>query len=96
MPGQAALRADGSSRCGRQGYAAVPRETREPPRPPTWRELLDEAFPTVIRYTGLVLTVVLVVFTIRGRGVDLAAGYVAAAGMILYKTVHNGAKEGGE
>jgi hypothetical protein len=41
-----------------------------------------------------VLTVVLVVFTIRGRGVDLAAGYVAAAGMILYKTIHDNAKEG--
>lgn len=69
------------------------REGTPAPRRPTWREQFDDAFPTVIRYTGLILTVVLVVFTIRGRGVDLAAGYVAAAGMVLYKTVRDGAKE---
>jgi hypothetical protein len=55
------------------------------------QQTFDAWFPTIVRYAGLILTVVLVVFTIRGHGVDLAAGYVAAAGMILYKTVHDAA-----
>lgn len=74
----------------------MPRERRTVPRPPSRREQLDEAHPTIVRYTGLVLTVVLVIFTIRGHGVDLAAGYVAAGGMLLYKTVRDGARDKGE
>lgn len=61
---------------------------------PSRREQLDDAFPTVIRYTGLCLSVILVIFTILGNGLDLAAGYVAAAGMILYKSVRDAAKDG--
>lgn len=62
---------------------------------------MDDAFPTLIRYTGLVFTVVLITSTIVlavTGGIESAAalspGYVAAAGLILYKTVHNSAKEG--
>lgn len=62
-------------------------------RVPSKREQLDDYFPTIVRYTGVVLTVVLVIATIRGHGVDLAAGYVAAAGMILYKTVRDASGE---
>lgn len=70
----------------------MPRERRPARKPLTRREQFDDAFPTLVRYAGLVLTVVLVSFTIRGHGVDLAAGYVAAAGMMLYKTVYDAAK----
>jgi hypothetical protein len=52
------------------------------------RKRLDAAFPTFVRYLGSVLTVVLVVASIFGvPATTLAAAYVAAAGMILYKTV---------
>lgn len=62
-------------------------------RPPSRRERLEASYPTVVRYTGVVLTVVLVIFTLRGHGVDLAAGYVAAATMMAYKSVRDGADE---
>jgi hypothetical protein len=58
------------------------------------RKQLDEAFPTLVRYVGLGLTVVLIAATLLGHGQDLAAGYVAAAGMILYKTVKGAAENG--
>lgn len=73
------------------------RERRPPapvPRPPSLRERFDDVHPTIVRYTGLVLTVVLVIFTIRGHGIDLTGGYVAATGLLLYKTFHDGAKGG--
>lgn len=53
---------------------------------------LDAAFPTFIRYLGAALT--LACFTASVLGVpptSLAAGYVASAGMILYKTVKGAA-----
>lgn len=52
---------------------------------------LDESFPIIVRYCGVVLTVVLVIASVLGHGVELAAGYVAAAGMILYKSVKGAA-----
>ena len=55
---------------------------------------LDAAFPTIVRYVGLVLMVVLVIASILGYGLELAAGYVAASGMILYKTVKQAAENG--
>lgn len=55
------------------------------------RKQLDEAFPTFVRYCGVALTVALVVASILGHGIELAAGYVAAAGMILYKAVRGAA-----
>ncbi len=58
------------------------------------RKQLDDAFPTIVRYGGFVLTFVLVFASIFGHGLELAAGYVAAAGMILYKTVREAANNG--
>jgi hypothetical protein len=60
------------------------------------RRQLDDAYPTVVRYCGVLLTFVLVVASILGHGLELAAGYVAAGGMILYKTVKSAAAENGE
>ncbi len=57
---------------------------------------LDDFFPTVVRYAGLVLMVVLVVGSVLGS-IDFPAGFVAATGMILYKTVRSaGNDDGGE
>lgn len=53
----------------------------------------DAAFPTICRYTGLGLTVVLVGFSLAGYYVQAAPGFVAAAGLVLYKTVREAAKE---
>ena len=52
---------------------------------------LDAAFPTLVRYTGLTLTVILIGFSLAGYYVQAAPGFVAAGGMILYKTVRNAA-----
>lgn len=59
------------------------------------RQWMDESFPTVVRWTGLVLTVVLVFFSLAGFYVEAAPGFVAAGGMLLYKTVHNAARSNG-
>ena len=56
---------------------------------------LDDAFPTVVRYTGLALTLVLVGFSLAGYYLQAAPGFVAAGGMILYKTVREAAKPNG-
>lgn len=56
------------------------------------RQDFDDALPTVTRYTGLVITVVLVIFTILGNGLEVAPAWPAAAGLLLYKTVREGAK----
>lgn len=53
---------------------------------------LDYAFPTLVRYAGLISTLVLIGFCLAGFSVQAAPGFVAAAGMILYKTVHDAAK----
>lgn len=59
------------------------------------RQQLDDAFPTIVRYTGLVLTVVLVGVGIAGYGLSvIAPGFVAATGMVLYKTVKGAAEDG--
>lgn len=52
----------------------------------------DRAFPTLVRYVGLVTTLVLIGFSLAGFSVEAAPGFVAAAGMILYKTVHDAAR----
>jgi hypothetical protein len=57
---------------------------------------LDKAFPTVIRYVGLLTTLALIGFSLAGLYVQAAPGFVAAGGMILYKTVREAAQEGGE
>jgi hypothetical protein len=56
------------------------------------RRGLDDLFPTFVRYCGVLLTIALVIASIAGHGVELAAGYVAAAGMVLYKTVREAAQ----
>lgn len=54
---------------------------------------LDEAFPTVVRYTGVLLAAALVVAGIFGQGgTSIASGGVLSLGMILYKTVQQAAK----
>lgn len=55
---------------------------------------LDRAFPTLVRYVGLVTTLVLIGFSLAGFAVEAAPGFVAAAGMLLYKTVHDAAGDG--
>lgn len=50
------------------------------------RKSLDEAFPTLVRYTGLLLVIGNSVYT-AFRGLELPGLYVAAAGMILYKEI---------
>lgn len=53
----------------------------------------DYAFPTVIRYVGLVTTLVLIGFSLAGYAVQAGPGFIAASGMILYKTVHDAVKK---
>lgn len=53
---------------------------------------LDHAFPTLVRYAGLVTTLVLIGFSLAGFALQAAPGFAAAGGMILYKTVHDAAK----
>lgn len=56
------------------------------------RQKLDSIFPTLIRYVGLVLTLVLVGFSLAGYYVQAAPGFVAAAGMVFYKPLYEAAK----
>lgn len=55
-------------------------------------EKWDERFPIIIRYTGLLTTLVLIGFSLAGYYVQAAPGFVAAGGMILYKTVRDSAR----
>lgn len=55
---------------------------------------LDDAFPTVVRYAGVVLAFVLVAAGIAGQGGStIASGGVLALGMILYKSVKGAAND---
>lgn len=54
---------------------------------------LDLAFPTIVRYVGLITTIILIGFSLAGFVAEAAPGFVAAAGMILYKTVHEASKD---
>lgn len=53
----------------------------------------DYAFPTIVRYVGLLTTLVLIGFSLAGYAVEAAPGFVATTGMILYKTVYDAAQE---
>lgn len=56
------------------------------------RQQLDDAFPTVVRYVGVALAIVIVVAGIMGvGGANIASLGVLALGMILYKTVKGAA-----
>lgn len=58
------------------------------------RVQLDDALPTVARYTGLVLTVVLTVALLLGVDyAQVAPGFVPAAGLLLYKVVKDAAND---
>lgn len=63
-------------------------------KPSDRREELELWFPVVVRYGGFVLAFALVVATILGYGLEVAAGYVLALGMISYKTVKDAASNG--
>ena len=56
----------------------------------------DYAFPIIIRYTGLLTTLVLIGFSLAGFYTESAPGFVAAGGMILYKTVNDAAQKRSE
>lgn len=63
------------------------------------RKNIDEfeyIFPTLVRYAGFIATLVLIGFCLAGYYVQAAPGFVAAAGMLFYKTVHNAAHYSGE
>ncbi|MBA2707004.1 MAG: hypothetical protein H0U59_04270 [Gemmatimonadaceae bacterium] len=53
---------------------------------------LDNALPTVVRYIGLVLTIILTFALVLGH-TEVTPGFVPAAGLLLYKTVMNAAEE---
>ena len=63
----------------------------------------DDAFPTIIRYCGLavalLVTFILITGALLGKGAEfvtvLAPCYVAATGMIGYKTVRKAAEKNG-
>lgn len=51
------------------------------------QQRLDEWFPTLVRYLGLLLLIVLILASVFLGVNDYPGAYAAAAGMILYKTV---------
>lgn len=55
---------------------------------------LEYTFPVLVRYVGLITTVVLIGFCLAGYALEAAPGFVPAAGMLLYKTVHDAAERG--
>ena len=56
------------------------------------RRQLDDALPTLVRYVGLLLTVLLTFALVLGH-TEVTPGFVPAAGLLLYKTVKNAAAE---
>jgi len=56
------------------------------------RRQLDDALPTLVRYVGLLLTIVLTIALVLGH-TEVTPGFVPAAGLLLYKTVKNAAEE---
>lgn len=55
---------------------------------PSRRKKADDLFPTVVRYAGVVIILVLAINAIfTNNGVEYPGLIVAASGMILYKTV---------
>ena len=55
---------------------------------------MDDWFPTVVHYSGWLLTIVLVIVCLFGYYVEAAPGFVAATGMILYRSVRDAARNG--
>lgn len=54
---------------------------------------LDNALPTLARYTGLALTIALTAALILGH-TEVTPGFVPAAGLLLYKSVRDAAQNG--
>lgn len=52
----------------------------------------EYAYPTIVRYAGLITTLVLIGFCLAGFALQAAPGFVPAGAMILYKTIHDAAK----
>ncbi len=57
------------------------------------RRQLDDALPTIVRYAGLVLTIVLTIALVLGHNEE-KPGFVPAAGLLLFKTVKDAANGG--
>lgn len=56
------------------------------------RKYLDDVFPTVVRYAGVLIAITIVVAGVLGKGgTTMTSGGVLALGMILYKTVKGAA-----
>lgn len=53
---------------------------------------LDYSFPVIVRYVGLLTTLVLIGFSLAGYAIQAAPGFVAAGGMLLFKTVRDAAQ----
>lgn len=53
---------------------------------------LDYSFPVIVRYVGLITTLVLIGFSLAGYAIQAAPGFVAAGGMLLFKTVRDAAQ----
>lgn len=62
------------------------------PRTKSTVDKLEYTFPTLVRYVGLLTTLVLIGFSLAGFAIQAAPGFVAAAGMLLYKTVYKAAQ----
>ena len=58
------------------------------------RKTWDEWFPTVVRYVGVALAVFFAVGSASGLRIPESV-LIAATGLILYKTVSEGVKHGG-
>ncbi len=56
------------------------------------RRQFDDVLPTIVRYVGLVLTVLLTLALVLGH-TEVTPGFVPAGGLLLYKTVKNAAEE---
>lgn len=57
---------------------------------------MDYAFPTFVRYAGLITTLVLIGFCLAGYAIQAAPGFVPAGLMIAYKTIHDAAVSNNE
>jgi hypothetical protein len=54
---------------------------------------LDYAYPTLVRYAGLIATLVLIGFCLAGYYIQAAPGFVPAGAMILYKNLRDAADD---
>ena len=57
------------------------------------QQRLDDWLPTIARYAGLLLTLILTGALILGH-TEVTPGFIPAAGLLLYKTVKNAAANG--